>query len=183
MAAPVVSRLGGGSGLLVRRLLLDPLRSVVLRRPWRSGRVGRFPVVRPDQGAAHGRLRGAGGNPDAALVGGAVGCGPLGCGGGDTRFFGLRVAGAGQCGNRYGGAAAPGAVHGRVWNFFRVHDDGHGAGAGFTAALAPRTAVAAALAVSGLPTADATRAAGARGGAAGTTERIRNRAVEIGRAS
>jgi hypothetical protein len=70
------------------------------------------------------RVRMAGGNPDAALVGRARGGGAVGGGGSDARVARFRVAGAGQRRNRHGHSHAPGALHRRLRPFVRVRDDG-----------------------------------------------------------
>ena len=130
LAAPLPAGLGRGRGVLVRRLLLDSVRALLSRRAGGRGGLGGVPVVLRGEGAPHGRVRRAGRNPDAALVGRAVGGGAVGGGGSDARVARLRVAGAGQRRNRYGDPDAPGAVHRRLRAFVRVRHDGGGAGAG-----------------------------------------------------
>src|SRR5438309_623770 len=68
-AAAVPARMERRRGVLVWRLLLDP---VCAGGAWRNGRghrVGGIPAVLRGQGAALGGVRAAGGNPDAAMVG------------------------------------------------------------------------------------------------------------------
>src|ERR1019366_8834367 len=120
LAAPLPFGLGFRRCLLVRRLLLDSVRTLVSRRAGGRGGLGGVPVVRGGEGAPHGCVRRPGRRPDAAVVGRAVGGGAVGGGGSDARAARLRVAGAGECRNRYGDPDAPRAVHRRVWAFVRV---------------------------------------------------------------
>ena len=129
--AALPAGLDGGRGLLVRRLLLDPVRAGGSRRPGRRRLAGRCSCCSASTKALHMGV--------FALLAGilmrrwwAVPGGGRAVGGdrGHARIAGLRLAGAGQCRNRHGAAAAPGALHRRLRALVRLRDDGDGAGAG-----------------------------------------------------
>src|SRR5258708_24991438 len=142
LAARLSTELERGRGLLVRRLLLDPVRALLSRRPGRGGRLGGIPVVRGGQGDPHGRIRRAGRSPDGAVVGCTLGGGPVGGGGSDPRPARLRVAGTRERRHRYEYPDASRAIHRRVRAFLHVRLDCGIAGAGPHAPPASLSALA-----------------------------------------